>query len=129
MQLRHLLSEVVILERFFNNLLCCVHVLADGVEILQVQQVRNEDGEFEAGENHGDKAEDHAAQVHRNTATAATHLVSFTSENDECRIQTIEQSSKSKNKSVGFSFGFSGFEQNLKMFQHRCLIKRQQHVY
>ena len=60
--------------------------MADRVESVQVQQVRDEDGEFEAGEDHGDDAEDHAARVHGDAATAAAHLVS--SVNDGCRNKT-----------------------------------------
>ena len=67
-------DPVLILEGFFNYFLGLIHIIPYGVEIFQAQEVGNQDGEFEASENHGDDAQDHAARVDGDAATAATHL-------------------------------------------------------
>ena len=67
-------NPILILERFFNYFLGLIHVIPYRVETLQFQEVRDQDGEFETSENHGDDAQDHTARVDGDAATAATHL-------------------------------------------------------
>ena len=67
-------NPFLILEGFFNYFFGLIHIIPYRIEIFQVQEVGDQDGELEASENNGDDAQDHAARVDGDAAAAATHL-------------------------------------------------------